>query len=89
MIFYLLKITNNIPDKHNITPSNSFCFNFSFRNIYPAVNANIGAELDKIVVHDPEFTLSDPIHMSIEDVINKLERVRYFNSFKFVVLMIV
>jgi hypothetical protein len=64
------------------------CFNFSLRNIYPKVNANTGAALDKIVVHDPEFTLSDPIQMSIEDVINKLEKVRYFNSLKFIVSII-
>ena len=64
------------------------CFNFSFRNKYPKVKANIGAALDKIAVQDPEFILSELIHISIEDVINKLEKVRYFNSFIFIVFTI-
>ena len=64
------------------------CFNFSFRNKYPKVKANIGAALDKIAVQDPEFILSELIHISIEDVINKLEKVRYFNSFVFIVFTI-
>ena len=59
-----------------------------FRNKYPKVKANIGAALDKIAVQDPEFILSELIHISIEDVINKLEKVRYFNSFIFIVFTI-